>query len=46
MTDLLEQGDTPEKLLERILRNMGLEITDTMPAEFYCNCSRGGLRKL
>ena len=45
VTDLLEQGDTPEKLLERILGNMGLEITDTMPAEFYCNCSRERVTK-
>ena len=45
VTDLLEQGDTPEKLLERILGNMGLEITDTMPAEFYCNCSRERVKK-
>ena len=45
VTDLLEQGDTPEKLLDRILGNMGLEITDTMPAEFYCNCSRERVTK-
>ena len=45
----LEEKDefrlTPEKLLERILGNMGLEITDTMPAEFYCNCSRERVKK-
>ncbi len=45
VTDLLEQGDTPEKLLERILGEFGLEITDRIPARFYCNCSRERVSK-
>lgn len=45
VTDLLEQGYTPEKLLEHILGEFGLEITDRLPARFYCNCSKERITK-
>ena len=40
VTSLLNQGYTPEQLLEVLFEGLGLEITDTMPARFYCNCSK------
>ncbi len=40
VTDMLEEGLSPEGILERILGGMDLEITDRIPTEFYCNCSR------
>lgn len=40
VTKLLDAGYTPQQLLEELLGNMGLEITDTMPTKFYCNCSK------
>ncbi len=40
VTELLNKGYTPEQLLEELLGNVGLEITDTMPTRFYCNCSK------
>lgn len=40
VTELLDKGYTPERLLEELLGNVGLEITDTMPTRFYCNCSK------
>lgn len=40
VTALLDQGYTPEQLLETLLGNLGLEITDTVPTQFYCNCSK------
>lgn len=40
ITSLLEQGMTPEDILEYVLRDFGLEITDRMPVQFYCNCSK------
>lgn len=40
VTEMLEAGDTPERILERLLGNMELELLDTVPAEFCCNCSR------
>lgn len=40
VTSLLDAGCTPENILEKLLGNLDLEITDTMPAKFYCNCSK------
>lgn len=40
VTELLDKGYTPEQLLEELLGNLGLEITDTMPSRFSCNCSK------
>ncbi|MDO5590841.1 MAG: Hsp33 family molecular chaperone HslO [Lachnospiraceae bacterium] len=40
VTELLDKGYTAEQLLEELLGNVGLEITDTMPTRFYCNCSK------
>lgn len=40
VTDLLEQGKTPETLLEQILGEFGVEITETMPVQYHCDCSK------
>lgn len=40
LTSMLDQGMTPEQILEFVLGDMGLEITDKMPLSFDCNCSR------
>ena len=40
VTSFLEKGYTPEQLLETLLGDVGLEITDTIPTQFYCNCSK------
>lgn len=40
VTQLLDQGLTPEEILGQLLEGMGLDILDRVPAEFYCNCSR------
>ena len=40
VTDLLQEGYTPEMLLEKVLDGMSLEITDKMPVSFYCGCSK------
>lgn len=45
VTELLDRGYTPEMLLTELLGNVGLEITDTMPAQFYCNCSKERVEK-
>lgn len=45
VTSLLEKGYTPEKLLDALLGNVGLEITDTIPTQFYCNCSKERVEK-
>lgn len=40
LTSLLDQGMTPEQLLEFVLGDLDLEIMDKMPLEFSCSCSR------
>lgn len=45
ITELLEQGYTPEKLLEFVLSGFELEILDTVPTKFYCNCSKERVEK-
>ena len=45
VTTLLEQGHTPESLLEQVLDGFDIEINDTIPTEFYCNCSKSRVEK-
>ena len=45
VVDLLEEGLTPEQILDKLLGNLGLEITDTLPTQFYCNCSKERVEK-
>lgn len=40
VTEMLEKGLTPEEILEEILGEMNLVVTDTIPAAFYCDCSK------
>lgn len=40
VTELLDQGYTPELLLEKLLGNMGLEINEKMETGFSCNCDK------
>ncbi len=40
VTDMLEQGDTPKMLLERMLGGLGLEVLEEIPARYRCDCSR------
>ena len=45
VTSMLEEGKTPEGILEVLFEGMDLEIVDTMPASFYCNCSKERVEK-
>lgn len=45
VTDLLEKGMTPEDILEFVLGDLGVEITDKVPTQFYCNCSKERVTK-
>ena len=40
VTELLDQGYTPEMLLEKLLGNMGLEINEKIETGFSCNCDK------
>ncbi len=45
VTALLDAGKRPEDILEQILGETGLTITDTVPARFFCNCSKERVEK-
>lgn len=45
VTNLLEEGHTPESLLEKVLEGFDVEISDRVPTEFYCNCSKSRVEK-
>ena len=40
VTEMLENGCTPEKILEILLKGFDLEFNENTPAQFYCNCTR------
>ncbi len=45
VTELLDHGCTPEGLLDALLGNLGIEILDTLPTQFHCNCSKERVEK-
>ena len=45
VTTLLDQGKTPEQIMEYILGDFGLEFMDQLPTEFYCNCDKERIEK-
>ena len=40
VTSMLDKGMTPEEILEEVLDGFEVEVKDTMPAQFYCNCTK------
>ena len=46
VTRMLEEGNTPEQILEIVLGDLGVEITDTLPVRFYCNCNKKRVEKV
>lgn len=45
VTSLLEMGYSPEKILEKLLGDLGMETTDCIPTSFYCNCTKDRVSK-
>lgn len=45
VTAMLDAGNTPEQILENLLGEFGLEINDTIPTRFACNCSKERVEK-
>ncbi len=45
VTQILDEGNTPEQMLQIILDGFDVEITDTMDAEFSCNCDKQRVEK-
>lgn len=46
VTELLDKGYTPEQLLQELAGDLGLEIADTVPTRFYCDCSKEKVEKV
>ncbi len=40
ISELLDEGMTPEEIIEYIMKGMDPEILERSTAEFYCNCSK------
>ena len=40
VTAMLEAGDRPEDILERLLKGMEPEILDTIPTSYHCDCHK------
>lgn len=45
VTAMLDNGHTPEDMLAKVLEGLELEIVDTLPAHFSCNCSKERIEK-
>ena len=45
VTNLLEEGHTPESLLERVLEGFDVQINEKTDTRFHCNCSKEKVEK-
>ena len=46
VTSMLEEGLSPETILQKLLNGMNPEILDTRPVSFFCGCSRERVEKV
>lgn len=46
MTSMLNQGMTPEDILNELLGEFQPEISEKVPAEFHCDCSKERVEKV
>ena len=45
VTSMLDEGMTPEQILEMVLGNLGVEFTETTETRFHCDCSKERVEK-
>lgn len=45
VTTMLDEGDTPERILEKLLDGLDPEILDTEPCGYLCGCSKSRVEK-
>ena len=45
VTSLLEEGHTPESLLEKVLEGFDMQINEKTETRFHCNCTRERVEK-
>ena len=46
VTQMLENGETPESMLQKLTAGMDMEILDTLPTRFYCDCCKEKVEKV
>lgn len=46
MTQMLDEGSSPEDILTRILGDADLQILDKIPTRFWCGCDRSRVEKV
>ena len=46
VTQMLENGETPESMLQKLTVGMDMEILDTLPTRFYCDCCKEKVEKV
>lgn len=45
VTVMLDAGMSPEQILEELLGEFGMEIIDTVPTQYHCDCSRARIER-
>lgn len=45
VTTMLDNGSTPEEMLAEVMKGLDMEVTDTMPTAFVCDCSKHRIEK-
>ena len=45
VTSMLDDGHTPEEMLSQVLDGLDMEVTDTLPVSYHCNCSKERIEK-
>ncbi|TCT14342.1 molecular chaperone Hsp33 [Natranaerovirga pectinivora] len=45
VTEMFEEGNSPEQILEIILGDLGLQILEKVPTKYHCNCHREKVEK-
>lgn len=45
VTSMLDDGLTPEEMLQKVLEGMDVEFKGTIPVDFRCNCSKEKVEK-
>lgn len=45
VTAMLDDGHSPEEMLSQVLAGFDVEVTDTLPAKYSCNCSKERIEK-
>lgn len=45
VTSLLNEGKSPEELLAVVLDGFNIEVTETVPTKYFCNCDKNRVEK-